>query len=63
MILPDHHDIPADLYEKHHGEWTYQRDDEYANRCKICGAEVDGVGDKFGGMAYCTETGTMLMDW
>lgn len=62
MILPDHHDIPDELYDAFHGQFIYY-DDENVDRCKICGAEVKGGGDKYGGMAYCTETGTMLFDW
>jgi hypothetical protein len=63
VILPDHHDIPVDLYDGDRGQFTYRRDDEYVDRCKICGSEVEVVGDKFGGMVVCSETGTMLWDF
>jgi hypothetical protein len=61
-ILPDHHDIPHSLYDRHHGDFVY-KDENLVERCKICGAEVDGGGDMYGGMEFCTESGTMLFDW
>lgn len=61
MILPDHHDIPHELYDDHHGEFSYE--DDGVSRCKICNAETIGRGDMYGGAEWCTDTGTMLFDW
>lgn len=62
MILPDHHDIPVNLYNERRGEFTYD-DEEGIERCKICGAETTVAGDKFGGAVYCSENGAMLFDF
>ena len=46
-------------------DWGWHNIDEEGDEdtCKYCGSSIRAVGDKFGGVVRCEDSGIPLADW